>query len=66
MAMTQIEMQAMNAVIGIHRELQKANSTDARRYEIATSLLSSGNFTPKQAVEQADKLIEEIQRTSKY
>lgn len=38
--MTKIEMQAMDAVIGIHREMKKANETDweKRRYEIAKEL----------------------------
>ena len=36
---SKIEMQAMDAVIGIHREMRKANEIDweQRRYEIATS-----------------------------
>lgn len=35
--MTKIEMQAMDAVIGIHREMKKANEInwEQRRYEIA-------------------------------
>lgn len=38
--MTRIEMQTMDAVIGIHREMKKANETDweKRRYEIAKEL----------------------------
>lgn len=38
--MTRIEMRAMEAVIGIHREMKKANETDweKRRYEIAKEL----------------------------
>ena len=34
---SKIEMQAMDAVIGIHREMRKANEIDweQRRYEIA-------------------------------
>lgn len=38
--MTKIETQAMDAVIGIHREMKKANETDweKRRYEIAKEL----------------------------
>lgn len=39
--MTKIEMQAMDAVIGIHREMRKANEIDweQRRYEIAKEIL---------------------------
>lgn len=38
--MTKIEMQAMDAVIGIHREMKKANEPDweQRRYEVARNL----------------------------
>ena len=38
---SKIEMQAMDAVIGIHREMRKANEIDweQRRYEIAKSML---------------------------
>ena len=38
--MTRIEMQTMDAVIGIHREMKIANETDweKRRYEIAKEL----------------------------
>lgn len=40
--MTKIEMQAMDAVIGIHREMKKANEInwEQRRYEIAKSIAS--------------------------
>lgn len=39
--MTKIEMQAMDAVIGIHREMKKANEVDweQRRYEIAKEMM---------------------------
>lgn len=39
--MTKIEMQAMDAVIGIHREMKKANEPDweQRRYEIAKEMM---------------------------
>ena len=39
--MTKIEMQAMDAVIGIHREMKKANEIDweQRRYEIAKEMM---------------------------
>lgn len=39
--MTKIEMQAMDAVIGIHREMRKGNEPnwEQRRYEIAKDAL---------------------------
>lgn len=39
--MTKIEMQTMDAVIGIHREMKKANEIDweQRRYEIAKGMM---------------------------
>lgn len=39
--MTQIEMQAMESIKGIHREIKKANEIDweQRRYEIAKDVL---------------------------
>lgn len=39
--MTKIEMQAMDAVIGIHHEMKKANEPDweQRRYEIAKEMM---------------------------
>lgn len=39
--LTKIEMQAMDAVIGIHREMKKANEPDweQRRYEIAKEMM---------------------------
>ena len=69
-----IEMQAMDAVIGIHREMRKANEIDweQRRYEIAKKHASgsknnsSGIMSIKQvarlAVDYADALIERIER----
>lgn len=38
--MTKIEMQAMDAVIGIHREMKKKNEPDweQRRYELAKEI----------------------------
>ena len=38
--MTKIEMQAMDAITGIHREMRKANeiSWEQRRYETAKEL----------------------------
>lgn len=66
---SKIEMQAMDAVIGIHREMRKANEIDweQRRYEIAKSMLpvvrsnSSGIMSIKQVARLAvDSLIEEL------
>ena len=69
---SKIEMQAMDDVIVIHREMRKANEIDweQRRYEIAKSMLpvvrsnSSGIMSIKQvarlAVDYADALIEEL------
>lgn len=39
--MTKIEIQAMDAVIGIHREMKKASEIDweQRRYEIAKEMM---------------------------
>lgn len=39
--LTKIEMQALDAVIGIHREMKKANEPDweQRRYEIAKEMM---------------------------
>ena len=39
--MTKIELQAMDAVIGIHREVRKANEPnwEQRRYEIAKEMM---------------------------
>lgn len=68
--MTKIEMQAMDAVIGIHREMRKANEIDweQRRYEIAKELfiqnignsLTSVEDDVKTAVKWADLLINEL------
>lgn len=51
--MTKIEMQTMDAVIGIHREMKKANETDRekRRYEIAKELFLHGVKTSLNSVE---------------
>lgn len=71
--MTKIEMQAMDAVIGIHREMKKANEPDweQRRYEIAKEVfldfkgttLRSYEEDAKRAVELADLLIAELQKS---
>lgn len=73
--MTQIEMQAMESVKGIYREMKKANEVDweQRRYEIAKEVLPEimgqcheydKNITIQKmcgyAVEVADALIEEL------
>lgn len=69
--MTKIEMQAMDAVIGIHREMKKANEPDweKRRYEIAkdcVAVLMRNEITLEDAakisVEQADALIKELKK----
>lgn len=69
--MTKIEMQAMDAVIGIHREMKKANEIDweKRRYEIAkdcVAVLMRNEITLEDAakisVEQADALIKELKK----
>lgn len=69
--LTKIEMQAMDAVIGIHREMKKANEPDweQRRYEIAKEVflslknsLNSYREDAKVAVECADLLIAELQK----
>lgn len=67
---SKIEMQAMDAVIGIHREMRKANEIDweQRRYEIAKELFiqNIGNShvsvedDVKTAVKWADMLINEL------
>lgn len=68
--MTKIEMQAMDAIIGIHREMKKANEInwEQRRYETAKELFlhsvrSSLNFVEddaKNTVKWADLLINEL------
>ena len=46
---TKIEMQAMEAVIGIHREMRKGNEPnwEQRRYEIAKDVLCAILGNPK-------------------
>lgn len=55
--MTKIETQAMDAVIGIHREMKKANETDweKRRYEIAKELFLHGVKTSLNSVKMMQK-----------
>ena len=69
--MTKIEMHAMDAVIGINREMKKANEIDweKRRYEIAkecVAVLMRNEITLEDAakisVEQADVLIKELKK----
>lgn len=74
---SKIEMQAMDAVIGIHREMRKANEIDweQRRYEVAKNALPAimnkapGHFTKEDiiqcAVDFADTLIEELKGGSR-
>lgn len=75
--MSKIEMQEMDAVIGIHREMRKANEIDweQRRYEIAKNALPAimnkapVHFTKEDiiqcAVDFADALIEELKGGSR-
>ena len=70
--LTKIEMEALEAVIGIHKELRQANSIswEQRRYEIAKEVYpivchdmnpSADKAAPaRAAVELADLLIEEL------
>lgn len=70
--MTKIEMQTMDAVIGIHREMKKANETDweKRRYEIAKELflhcvktsLNSVEDDAENAVKWADLFISKLKK----
>lgn len=70
--MTRIEMQTMDAVIGIHREMKKANETDweKRRYEIAKELflhwvktsLNSVEYDAENAVKWADLFISKLKK----
>lgn len=70
--MTKIEMQAMDAVIGIHREMKKANETDweKRQYEIAKELflhrvktsLNSVEDDAETAVKWADLFISKLKK----
>lgn len=71
--MTKIEMQAMNAIVGIHREMKKMNGPDweRRRYELAKEIFlrrmvsySSTSIEEdlQQSVEWADRLIAELQK----
>lgn len=71
--MTKIEMQAMDAVIGIHREMKKMNEPDweQRRYELAKEIflrriVSYSTTTSEEditaSVAWADRLIAELQK----
>lgn len=71
--MTKIEMQAMDAVIGIHREMKKMNEPDweQRRYELAKEIflrrivsysLTTIDNDIEKSVEWADRLIAELQK----
>ena len=75
--LTKIEMQAMEAVIGIYREMRQANevSWEQRRYEIAKDIYpivchdmnpsESKDAPAKAAVELADLLIAELKKEPK-
>lgn len=70
--MTKTETDALNAVIGIHREMKKANGPDweRRRYEIAKEVFSKSwadSVLPDEemaarAVTAADALIKELRK----
>ena len=71
--MTKIEQQAMEAIIGIHREMKKANGPDweQRRYELAKEIflrrivhygLTTIDKDIEQSVDWADRLIAELQK----
>lgn len=71
--MTKIEMQAMDAVIGIHHEMKKMNEPDweQRRYELAKEVFlrrivsySTTTFVEDitDSVAWADRLIAELQK----
>lgn len=77
--LTKIEIQYMEAVIGIHREMRKANDREIdweqRRYEIAKEVypiachdinpLADKAASAKAAVEIADLLIAELKKSEK-
>lgn len=73
--MTKIEMDAMNAVIGIHRELKRKNEPDweRRRYEIAKEVFSrswadsvwTDEYMAEKAVAAADALVAELKKGAK-
>lgn len=71
--MTKIEMQAMDAVIGIHREMKKKNEPDweQRHYELAKEIflrrmvhfgLTTIDSDIEDSVAWADRLIAELQK----
>ncbi len=77
--LSKIEMQVMDAIIGIHREMkkQKEINWEERRYEIAKaiyptalseSIVLSGNTekAAKAAVEMAQDLIDELKKNSEH
>ena len=73
--MTKIEMQAIDAVIGIHREMRKMNEPDweKRRYEIAKEVFSKSwadsvltdEYMAEKAVAAADALVAELKKGAK-
>lgn len=70
MSMTQVELQAMESIKGIHREMRKANEInwEQRRYETAKHVLPyimksiGSDKAATIAVKMADALIEELKR----
>lgn len=60
--MTNLEVQAMEAIKGIRNELAKANSWETRRYEIAKDLLVKGGISPEWAIASADKMVELLRK----
>lgn len=73
--MTKIEMDAMNAVIGIHRELKRMNEPDweRRRYEIAKEVffrswadsVLTDEYMAEKAVSAADALVAALKKGEK-
>ena len=71
--MTKIEMQAMEAIVGIHREMKKMNEPDweQRRYELAKEIfrrrlvhfgLTTIDSDIEDSVAWADRLIAELKK----
>lgn len=71
--MTKIEMDALNAVIGIHREMRKASEPDweQRRYEIARDVFARNwallpdEQMARKAVAAADALVDALKKGAK-
>lgn len=70
--LTKMEMQAMEAIVGIHREMKKMNEPDweRRRYEIAKEVYSKSwadsiltdEDMAERAVAAADALVAELKK----